>query len=361
MEINPLNRRSFFNKTALSIAGMASISVFPVFGDNGFAIETKKTKFIQTVTGKVASNKLGRTLMHEHILFFGGPTEQNVSFEPIPDNLIPETIDFAVAGLHDAARVGISTIVDLTPHRPIELYEQIASRTSVNIIVSTGFYRRSKSPKWLADMTEERQMEDHMLKEVSEGIGATKIKAGIIKIAGQGNTDWQLNTFKAAAKVNKAKGTPIATHSGDDAFDQFKFLTKAGVNPNQILLSHVDVGRKGIPGNLLTIVKEGGYLEVDTFGQEFYTPWAELTALLRNICEAGFANRIIIDVDHNWHWENGKKVFEGAGEPNFDPNAANRTFAYMVTDAVPNLLKAGFSMKEIDTFLIENPRNYFSV
>lgn len=361
METNPLSRRSFINKTALSVAGIASISVFPVFGDNRDTLEIKKYKFIQSVSGKVASNKLGRTLMHEHILFFGGPMEHNVSFEPIPENLIAETIDFAVAGLNDAARVGIDTIVDLTPHRPIELYEQIAKRTTVNIIVSTGFYRRSKSPKWLADMADEKQMEDHMLKEVSVGIGHTKIKAGIIKIAGQGNTDWQIKTFKAAAKVSKAKGTPIATHSGDDAFDQFKFLTKAGVNPSQILLSHVDVGRKGIPGNLLTIVKEGGYLEVDTFGQEFYTPWAELTALLRNICEAGFANRIIIDVDHNWHWENGKKVFEGAGEPNFDPNAADRTFSYMMTYCVPKLLKAGFSMKEIDTFLIENPRSYLSV
>jgi len=32
----------------------------------------------------------------------------------------------------------------------------------------------------------------------------------------------------------------------------------------------------------------------------------------------------------------------------------------MITDLVPALLKAGFSAKEIETFLISNPRHYFS-
>jgi len=54
------------------------------------------------------------------------------------------------------------------------------------------------------------------------------------------------------------------------------------------------------------------------------------------------------------------KVFEGAEAPHFDPDASKRTFAYMVTDAVPKLLKSGFSKKEIDTFLVSNPREFFN-
>ena len=122
--------------------------------------------------------------MHEHILWFAGPMEENAGYTPIPDELLSETIDFAVSLLNDAARVGIDTIVDLTPFRPIDLYEQIAKRTPVKIIASTGFYRRSKMPKWLADMEDEKQMEERMLKEVKEGIEGTKIRAGIIKVAG---------------------------------------------------------------------------------------------------------------------------------------------------------------------------------
>jgi len=355
-----IDRRSFIAKSSLSLASVAAAGL-PVTGELIEPFEKAKNKRIPTVTGEVASDKLGTTLMHEHILWFGGPGPEDPHFSPIPDHLITDTVDFAVSLLNDAARVGIDTIVDLTPHRPIDLYEQIAKRTPVNIVVSTGFYRRLKSPKWKAEMEDEKQMEMSMRKELTEGIDGKKIRAGIIKVAQEAGTlsDWEKNTFRAAAHVNKETGVPIATHTGN-ALEQYNFLVRNGANPHKILLSHVDAGRKGIPGDLMTIVKEGGYLEVDTFGQEFYTPWTELVTLLRSICDAGFASKIIIDIDSNWHWENGKKVFEGAGPPNFDPNAANRTFAYMITDAVPKLLKSGFSMKEITTFLVNNPRNFFS-
>ena len=52
-------------------------------------------------------------------------------------------------------------------------------------------------------------------------------------------------------------------------------------------------------------------------------------------------------------------MFEGAEAPTRDPNASNRTYAYMMTDAVPKLLRSGFSKQEIDTFLIDNPRRFF--
>lgn len=356
-----ITRRSFICKSSLSLALIAAAALPGMGALASSRIGKKNKKWIPTVTGKVASDELGTTLMHEHILWFSGPGAEDPNYESIPDDLIPDTIDFALSLLNDAARVGIDTIVDLTPHRPIDLYEQIAKRTPVNIIVSTGFYRRLKSPSWKADMEDENQMEALMLKELTEGIEGTKIRAGIIKIAQEGGTlsDWEKKVFRAAARASKAARTPIATHTGN-AFEQFDFLVKAGANPHKILLSHVDVGRKGIPGELMTIAREGGYLEVDTFGQEFYTPWNELVALIRSLCDAGFASKVIIDIDSNWHWENGKKVFEGAGPPNFDPDAASRTFAYMITDAVPSLLKSGFSMKEVNTFLVDNPRKFFS-
>jgi predicted metal-dependent phosphotriesterase family hydrolase len=31
----------------------------------------------------------------------------------------------------------------------------------------------------------------------------------------------------------------------------------------------------------------------------------------------------------------------------------------LMTNVVPDLLKSGFSQKEIDTFMIDNPRRYF--
>jgi len=357
---NTYSRRTFISESSLFLGSIA-IAGLPVTRILESRQGTNKSKLVPTLTGDIANDKLGTTLMHEHILWFGGPRLEDPGYMPIPDDLQSESVDFAVSLLNDAARAGVDTVVDLTPFRPLELYKRIAERTSVKIVASTGFYRRAKIPKWMADMEDEKQMEELMLKELTEGIGGTKIKAGIIKVAGEGAslTDWEKKVFRAAARVQKATGCPIATHTGGP-FEQFDLLVKTGADPKRIFLSHVDVGRKGKPGELITIAREGGYLEADTFGQEFYTPWNELISFLRSFCDAGLANKIFISIDSNWHWENGKKIFEGAGPPNFDSNAGRRTFAYMMTDAVPSLLKSGFSKTEIHTFLVDNPHTFFS-
>jgi predicted metal-dependent phosphotriesterase family hydrolase len=79
--------------------------------------------------------------------------------------------------------------------------------------------------------------------------------------------------------------------------------------------------------------------------------------LLRHLSDKGYANRILTSVDCNWEWKKGKVVFEASEK---HPETAKRTYAYMITDAVPAMLKAGFSAKEIQTFLVDHPRRFFS-
>jgi phosphotriesterase-related protein len=291
---------------------------------------------------------------------------------PIPDDKRQESVDFAVSLLNDAARVGINTLVDLLPNRPMDLYQQIAKRTRVKLVPSTGFYRRTKIPKRFADMDDENQMYEYMFKEATEGIEGTKIPAGIIKIAAETSplSDWEKKVFRAAARVQKATGVPIATHDGAGAREQFDLLVQAGATPRQVFISHVDMFLHGKRTNreqfreqlvkeLVSMAKDGGYMEFDTFGQESYTPWQDLVFLWRSIIDAGFINRLLFSMDCNWRWENGKKIFEGADRPDADPDASRRTYAYMMTDAVPKLLKSGFTQQEIHTILVDNPRRFF--
>jgi len=79
--------------------------------------------------------------------------------------------------------------------------------------------------------------------------------------------------------------------------------------------------------------------------------------LIRNLCDNGYASAVLISIDAHWFLKKGKAVVAWSEEY---PQVANRPYSYMITDAVPALLKAGFSKKEIDTFLIDNPRSYFS-
>jgi phosphotriesterase-related protein len=363
----PIARRAFMAR----LAGSAFSCLLPPAAVTAWekaGSEAKpKVSRVATMTGPVRCDSLGTTLMHEHLLWFGGPSLQDSGYTPIPADKRQESVDFAVSLLNEAARVGINTLVDLTPHRPIDLYQQIAQRSPIWIVPSTGFYRRAKSPSYLATMEDPNQMYEYMLKEVVEGIQGTKIRAGIIKVAAETSpmTDWEKKVFRAAARVQQATGTPIATHDGAGAREQFDCLVQAGAMPRRFFISHVDMvlhgglTREQLAKELISIARDGGYLEFDTFGQESYTPWRDLVYLWQAIMEAGFVNRMFFSMDCNWRWENGKKIFEGADAPNADPDASRRTYAYMMTDAVPRLLKSGFSEDVIHTILVENPRRFF--
>jgi predicted metal-dependent phosphotriesterase family hydrolase len=184
-----LSRRAFITH-GLAAAGLSGMGLS--------ADAAAASAVVSTMTGPVPCGSLGTTLMHEHILWFGGPKLTDPGYTPIPDELRSESVEFAVSLLNDAARVGIDTLVDLTPHRPIDLYQQIAKRTSVKIIPSTGFYRRQKIPNWMADIDDEKQMEDRMFKEVIQGIDGTSVRAGIIKVASERTplTDWEKKVFR---------------------------------------------------------------------------------------------------------------------------------------------------------------------
>jgi len=355
----PFSRRKFLNTSSLTASAFMTAHL-PFLSTLSTDTTTRSSGQIPTLTGNIGSDELGITLMHEHLLFFNGAAPDDPGFQSIPDTLREESVNFVVEKLNDAARVGINTLVDVGPYRPIDLYEQIAKRSKVKIIVSTGFYRQSKLPPWLVEMKQENAMVDYLTKEVTEGIGNTKLRAGIIKVAQEHNpmSDWETKVFAAAARVQKKTGVHIVTHTGN-AVEQFDLLTKQGADPKRIYFSHVDVGRKGKVGDLIKLLKAGSYIEADTFAQSFYTPESLLMSFIRSVCDAGYAKQIFLSIDSNWHWANGQKKYEGSEAPYFDESASKRTFAYMITDAVPTLLKSGFSLEEIKTFLIDNPRDYF--
>jgi len=245
------------------------------------AVPFSASRTLPTVTGSVACDDLGTTLIHEHVLWFSSPRLDGPNFTPIPESLRADTVTFAVSLLKDAARVGITTLVDMTPHRPIDLYREIARQTEVRIVVSTGFYRRAKIPAALAAIEDESEMEQHMLREIQVGIQGTPVRAGVIKIASERSplTEWERRVFRAAARVQKATKTPICTHLGGSAREQLDLLMSAGADPRRVILSHSDTGgptREKLRDTLISVAREGAYLEVDTFGQDFYTPWPDL-------------------------------------------------------------------------------------
>ena len=171
---------------------------------------------VNTVLGPIETSRLGFTLMHEHI----------VTQSPgLRDNW-PETFDrgFAVQRgidkLREAMAAGIDTLVDLTTidlGRDIPLIAEIVRGAGIQAIVATGVWRQVpryfhlRSPDVAAKL---------FVRDITEGIQGTGIKAGIIKCATDetGVTEPIEIILRASARAHRQTGVPISTHT--DAFKQ---------------------------------------------------------------------------------------------------------------------------------------------
>jgi phosphotriesterase-related protein len=308
---------------------------------------------LQTVRGPIDTSQMGTTLIHEHVLF------------QFDDSRRKRSIEFAAKLLGDAREVGVQTVVDLTPVRRIDWFMEIADQVDVHIVACTGYYLHSLTPKPLEALSES-QMADRLICELTEGIDTTGVRAGIIKVAANlpAMTEWEKRVFRAAAKAQLKTGACIATHACSGSREQAQVLLKAGADLNRVFFSHVEA-EFGWEGRTLQeearyledIARQGGSLLFNNFGFEFDTPWPDLTYLLHYLCDAGLQDKVLMSVDCNWTWnEVGEIEFEAERE---HPEAARRTFAYMMTDAVPALLEAGFTERDIQVFMVENPRAFF--
>ena len=178
---------------------------------------------LQTVRGPIDMGQMGTTLIHEHVLF------------QFDDSRRKESIDFQVKLLREARDVGIQTVVDLTPVRRIDWFMEIASQVDVHIVACTGYYVDRMAPKPLAAFSES-QMVDRFVRELTEGIDTTGVRAGIIKVAANTPqlTPWEVQVFTAAAKAHLKTGACIATHAIAGSREQARALLRAGADLNRV-------------------------------------------------------------------------------------------------------------------------------
>ena len=98
-------------------------------------------KKVRTLTGDVDPASLGRTLSHEHLLVDWG---EMLGRPNVLDWDYDQMVDRMVAKLQEAAAAGIGAISECTPYgcgRYADLMRDVARRSPVKIIASTGFSR----------------------------------------------------------------------------------------------------------------------------------------------------------------------------------------------------------------------------
>jgi phosphotriesterase-related protein len=315
---------------------------------------------IPTASGPVDTADLGQTLMHEHVFVLSPEIQTNYPGGWDEDRRVDE----AVVRLNELVEAGVSTIVDLTVvglGRYIPRIARIAEQTTLNIVVATGLYTYNDVPHYFhfrgpgTLMEGPEIMVEMFVRDITEGIADTGIKAGILKCATDepGVTPGVERVLRSVAQAHRATGVPISTHT--------HALTKRGLEQQDIFdqegvdLSRVVIGHSGDTTDisyLEEVIARGSYLGMDRFGIDIMLPFEERVQIVADLCERGHHDRMVLSHDTACHndWLDEDAVGELLPRWNF---------LHITNDVVPALAKKGVTDEQIKAMLVDNPRRIF--
>jgi phosphotriesterase-related protein len=323
-------------------------------------------KFVNTVTGPISSDSLGKTYIHEHILF-GYPGFQG-DFTVAPFNR-EEALRICVDTIKPLVdQYGLKTAVDATPNecgRDVLFMKAVSEQTGLNVVAASGYYYEAEGApayfKQRAGMTDIiPEIYEMMKKEVTVGIEGTGIKAGVFKLASSKGviSNYERAFFLAAAKASSEEGIPIITHTQEGTMgpDQAELLISNGADPKRINIGHMG-GSTDIQYHLNTLAK-GVYISIDRFGLQALAgcPWdTTRETVIAGLCAAGYADRIMLSHDCAIVWLGRPLPIPDAAKPLI----ANWNWGHILKDVVPGLKKMGVSDEQIELMLVENPKRFF--
>ena len=313
---------------------------------------------INTVMGPLDSALLGQTLMHEHIccadwsmrMCFGS---QFFDFDTVVD---AATVMFKKMNRD----CGVATVVDGTPTnlgRDVRLIREVARRTGINFIVSSGFYYQEE-PGLAARPVEE--LADLLLGECQSGISGTDILPSIMKAAVEtgGVTPYVRKILTAVGRVAAAADLPVFCHhnprqrNGAEILDIFE---SQGVAPGRIILGH-----SGDTDDLIYLqemLERGCYLGMDRFGYcDMTLSLEKRVATIAALCEKGYGDRLLLSYDLGVYL-----AMFGSWDDfcNTDPEKRSPDFTFIHTNVAPALQNAGVTQETFEAMMTRNPRNFF--
>ena len=199
-------------------------------------------KQINTVTGTIAPEKLGTTLMHEHLLIGWAGWELDCSIPKFDRKSALKNCIETLKPLKDLGLNRSSIHVRWISAATSPSWAKSASKSGVNIVCATGLYKEDLGNTAYFKQRSVEEITEVYVGEITKGIGDTGIKAGIIKCAtGKGTiTPYEENTLRAAARAQKRTGVPITTHTEEGTMgrEQLAIFASEGVDMGKVIIGH---------------------------------------------------------------------------------------------------------------------------
>jgi phosphotriesterase-related protein len=327
--------------------------------------------------GPVAADSLGVTLVHEHLVLsivcYWGPEESpGIAYGPVTldrladirthpfacrDNLVLDDVEATVSEIQRYARAGGQTIVEVTSAnigRDVRALRWLSEETGINIVAGCGYYIKPSYPAGFEVRSVEHLAEE-MIADLTEGIGGTGIRAGVIGEIGMATCPMdqtERRVLQAAAHAQRAADVGIVTHTApgvDSAFEIAEILDKAGADMSRVVISHLDERFGGDLKLYKRLAETGARLGFDTFGRQGYYasrgkqhPSDETRIrAISGLLDAGLGAHVLVSQDICVKTE--LAMFGGQG------------YAHFLDNIRPRLLKIGVSEDELAMILTRNP------
>lgn len=307
---------------------------------------------VNSVSGPLDTADLGFTLMHEHIMVQSPGVKENF---PVYDR--EAEIEKAARKLRDVQERGVGTLVDLTvgDWRDIPFVKEAVARSGAQVIVATGLYwevphffraQSGRSVDYIADL---------FVRDITDGIMDTGVKAGIIKCATDepGVTPDVERILRAAAKAHRATGVPISTHthaaSGAGLKQQDVFESE-GVDLTRTVIGHS--GDSEDLEYLKKLMERGSYIGMDRFGVDLFLPTDRRVTTIAKLCEMGYAGQMVLSHDAACYFDWVDPNLLSGALPNWH-------FNHIPDDVIPALKQAGVTDGQVRTMTVDNPRRIF--
>ena len=310
--------------------------------------QPEQSKII-TVTGEIPASAIGKTLHHEHLLvdFIGADSTGYHRWNR--DSVVVKVLPY----LLEIKALGYKTLVECTPAylgRDPLLLKILSEKSGIQIVTNTGYYSAVGGkfiPKHGFEETAQ-QLADRWIAEAKNGIEATGIYPGFIKIAVEREPLQKINrkVVEAACIAHKATGLTIMSHTGPavPAYQEIEILKQNGVHPSAFIWTHANNEKEW--SKIIDAAKMGVWIAFDKFEEKETENFSEFALLMK---KEGVLNRLLFSHDAGWY------------DPMKPGGGTFRDFTAIEKFLVPALQQKGFSEKEINQIFELNPAKAFAV
>jgi len=306
----------------------------------------------RTVLGDLDPAAFGITLVHEHLVVDWGELQgrPKMAFD------FETAVELIAGKLRAATAVGVGAIGECTPigaGRYVDVMVEASRRSGVAIVGATGFFHEGWTPMHpLARQLDLDTLTDLYRRDLTEGMGATTVRAGLIKCAtGEGRIpEVEEKLLRATARAHRATGAPIVAHITDSLeAEQLDIFESEGVEPSAICISHVGGGERW-QERMLAALGRGANVSVDMISYGF-APDEQRIDVARVAIEAGYVRQVMLAHD-GLVLQSGPEELFGEGPSDF---------GYIPRVFVPKLQAAtGITDEQVQTILVENPQRFLA-